>query len=106
MERPRTRREWLKYVKDVIGEYKKAPQRMSDTETEEKFEDYLNDNEVFVGYSFKGGYILAYSDIVFDELIYNILVTEKDPEDIIAELDFDDEDSFRDYIVNELHLTL
>lgn len=102
----RTRSETLAYVVDYL-KGKKKPLRMSEEKTQTVFEEYFNENEIFIGYEYPHNYVLIYSDDVFDETIYNILLVDKlDTDTIIAELDFDTERDLRKYVVEHLHLEL
>ena len=104
---PRTRKELLSWVKEILGEFKK-PIKLSKSKSIELFEDYFNDNKLFICYEYpENYYLLIYSDIVFDELIYNIILADHlDTDTIIAELDFDTKQDLRKYVVEHLHLTL
>lgn len=102
----RTRSETLAFFIEYLKECKK-PLRIPDEKAQVLFEEYFNENEMFIAYEYSHNYLLVYSDIVFDEIIYNILLVDKlDTDTVIAELDFDTEQDLRKYVVERLHLEL
>lgn len=107
-EQPRTRKDFLQAVKEYVKEIKKTGKinKLSKSKAEELFIEYFSDNDLFVLYEHSYGYILIYSEIYCDSVIYNILLTSHDTDDIEYELDFDDLESLQRYVVNELHLSL
>lgn len=103
----RTRKEWLDFVKEYLHTRKK-PIKMNDEQTRSVFYEYFNNNEIFVGYEFPGKcYVLIYSEELYDDMCYVILLLNHlDKDMVVAELDFDDEEDLRKYVVEHLHLEL
>ena len=103
--KPKSRRDLFLWIKEYLGQFKK-PVQLSLKRTRELFEeDYAyNEKELYVGYEFTAGYILICSETVYDERIYNFVLTELDTQDVISELDFDDKHFLLRFIVGELHL--
>lgn len=100
----RTRSETLAYVVDYL-KGKKKPLKMSEDKARAVFDEYFNGNDIFTAYEYPHNYVLIYSDVVFNEVIYNVMLVDKlDTDTIIAELDFDTERDLRKYVVEYLHL--
>lgn len=102
----KTRNEILKEVSEFF-KYKDIEKLKNTDDCICLFNDYYHiDNLLFEGYSFDDGYVLFYSEIVFNELTYNILVTYKDTDVIMYELDFDNKHLFDEYVNNVFDINL
>ena len=77
--KPKSRRDLFLWIKEYLSQFKK-PIQLSLKRTRELFEeDYAyNEKELYIGYEFTAGYILICSETVYDERIYNFVLTELD----------------------------
>lgn len=104
----RTRKDILEEVREFLSNFKNTkPTKDTEEETFGWFSDYYDPSaSLFVSFYLKGRYhILLCSEIwTYDDLgneeIYNMIVTSDNPDDIIAEIDFDNTSSMYAFITS------